>query len=118
MSLRTLRETRIARKKPGVVMVVLGDLPEWFDYDAGTIVVRPGDDLTRMDWRPMVGLLAAVFLIGQDLDRFLAVLDALRSSGAVLFGAANWTGVYPLLTDANEEHERLLRRGWEALCRC
>jgi hypothetical protein len=118
MSLRALRETRLARQKPGVVMVVIGELPEWFDYDPGTIVVRPGDDLRRMDWRPMVGLLAAVFLIGQDLQRFLDVLDALRKAGAVLFGAANFAGVHPLLTDANEEHERLLKRAWEQLCQC
>lgn len=118
MSLQALRSVRINRQKPGVVMVVIGDLPKWFDYDHGTIVVRPQDEIARMDWRPMVGLLAALFLIGQDLGRFLAVLDALRSAGAVLFGAANWTGSYPLLTDSTEEHERLLRRAWEQLCRC
>lgn len=118
MSLRALRDVRIDRQKPPVVMVVIGDLPEWFDRDHGTIVVRPGDDLARMDWRPVVGILAAVFLIGQDLGRFLAVLDSVRAAGAVLFGAANWTGAYPLLDGADEEHERLLRRGWEVLCRC
>lgn len=109
----------MSHRKPGIVMVVIGDLPRWIDADHhGTIVVRHGDDPARMDWRPMVGVMAAVFLVGQDLGRFLAVLDALRDAGAVLFGAANWTGAYPLLADATDEHTRLLRRGWEALCRC
>lgn len=117
MSLRALREVRMDRQKPGVVMVVIGDLPQWFDYDHGTIVVRPDDELSRMDWRPMVGITAAVFLLGQDLERFLGVLDALRRAGAVLFGAANWTGVYPLLADADDTHAGLLTRAWEQLCR-
>lgn len=118
MSLQSLRAARLDRQKPGVVMVVIGDLPAWFDYDAGTIVIRPTDEPRSMDWRPMVGLLAAVFTIVQRPDLTLAVLDSLQAAGAKLFGAASDLGVFPLLTDAPEEHERLLRRGWEALCRC
>lgn len=119
MTLSLLREVRHARLKPGIVMVVLADLPRWFDEtDPRTIVVRPADDIARMDWRPTLNLLTAVFCRDPNLSRFLAVLDALQKAGATLFGAATEFGIFPLLTDATEDHERLLRRGWEALCRC
>jgi hypothetical protein len=71
-----------------------------------------------MDWRPLVGLPVAVFCRDECVRHMVAVLDALKRAGATLFGAAASYGVFPLLVDANEEHERLLRRGWEALCRC
>jgi hypothetical protein len=119
MSLTTLRQVRMERLRPGLVMVLLADLPEWLERaDPTTIIVRPGDAPTRMDWRPVVQLPAAVFCRDEALHHFLTVLDALQAVGAKMFGAATSFGVFPLSTDANEEHERLLRRGWEALCRC
>jgi hypothetical protein len=119
MSLRLLRDVRMSRLKPGVVMVVLADLPAWLDdEDPRTIIVRPQAEPEHMDWRPMLGLPAAVFCRDECLHHMLTVLDALQHAGAKLFGAAASYGIFPLLVGADEEHERLLRRGWEALCRC
>lgn len=118
MSLRAIRDVRLQRQKPSMVMVVIGDLPAWMETDPGTVVVRPGDDLSRVDWRPMVGVSAAVFTICQRPDLTLTVLDALRAAGAVLVGAASDLGIFPLLQGPTEEHERLLQRAWDQLCRC
>lgn len=117
MSLDTLRQWRQAGYKPkGVIFVVIGDVDPIHDSES-TVIVKPDDSPWTMDWWPMVGLTAAVFTM-QPLPRLtIAVLDALQAVNVKIFGAADQFGVYPLLQDADEKHERLLQRAWELLCR-
>jgi hypothetical protein len=118
MSLALLRDIRRSGMKPGVVMVYLANLPGWFDReDPRSIVIRPGDEPARMDWRALLNLPTAVFCRDECLSHFLPVLDAIQAAGGRLWGAATSFGVLPLTTEANEEHERLLRRAWEQLCK-
>jgi hypothetical protein len=70
-----------------------------------------------MDWRPLVGLTAAIFTMQPLPHLTIAVLDALQALEVKLFGAADQSGVHPLLEGADESHERLLQRMWELLCR-
>lgn len=116
MSLQALREVRLSRRKPGVVLVVIGaerDLPM---DEFSVVTVREGDEPRRMDWRPMLGVLAVVLTVRPLPHLTIAVLDALQAAGAKLFGAASDLGTFPLLQDADESHDRLLRRAWELAC--
>jgi hypothetical protein len=116
MSLQAIREVRIHGQKPGLALVLIGDVQPPPMDDFRFVVVRSSDDPRLMDWRPMVGLTAAVFTLQPLAHITLGVLDALQSTGVKLFGAADCEGFYPLLENADESHERLLRRTWELLC--
>lgn len=116
MSLQALREVRIHGKKPGVVLILIGDVrPPPMD-EFRFVVVRSSDEPRLMDWRPMLGLTAVVVTLQPLAHITLGVLDALQAMGVKLFGAADRQGFYPLLENADESHERLLRRSWELLC--
>ena len=119
MSLEAIRQLRRRGQKPdGVVLVLLGDRPRWLDDDASLVVIRPADEPRFMDWRPMVGLWAAVFTAdNQPPARTLSVLNALEGAGAKFFGAADATGAYPMTVGAGDEHRWCLQRTREALCR-
>jgi hypothetical protein len=117
MSLETIREWRRSGYKPsGAILVAIGDVDPRHDAE-NVVIVKPTDSPATMDWRPMVGLTAAVFTLQPLPHLTIAVLDALQAVNVKLFGAADQTGVHPLLEDADQSHERLLRRAWELLCR-
>lgn len=117
MTLQAIRDVRKTGLKPGVVFVVIGDIAPPMD-EFRVVVVRPTDDPERMDWRPMLGLTAAVFVLGSFSLLATAVLDALQPLRVDLFGVASADDAGPVFTVSNESHERLLRRAWELLCRC
>jgi hypothetical protein len=116
LSLETLRQWRRAGYRPGgMALVVIGDVAP--DTDAEYVVmVKPTDEPRLMDWRPLVGMTAAVFTMQPLPHLTIAVLDALNAMGIKVFGAADQFGVHPLLEGADEKHERLLQRAWELLC--
>jgi hypothetical protein len=117
MSLDTIRQMRRAGQKPEVVYVVIGEVAKRpREGDSGYVWVRAYDHPALMDWRPLVGLLTVVVTTQPLPHLTIAVLDALHAASAKLFGAADTTGVYPLLEGADDEHAALLRRTWEALC--
>lgn len=118
MSLQALREVRLNRRKPGVVLVVIGADAEPPMDGFSVVLVREDDDLRHMDWRPMLGVLAVVLTVKPLPHLTIAVLDALQAAGAKLFGAASDLGTFALQADADESHERLLRRAWELACQC
>ena len=115
MSLDAIRTMRRAGQKPAVVMVVIGERPSLVDDDAGVVFIRPGDQPAGMDWRPLVGVLVAVFTLQPLPALTIAVLDALQAAGARLFGAADTTGVYAVV-DETGAGERLMQRSWRLLC--
>jgi hypothetical protein len=116
MSLEAVRKMRRAGHKPQVVMVVVGQPSDLIQDDAGIVIVRPTDSPAAMDWRPLIGVVVAVYTLSPLPHLTIAVLDALQAAGAKLFGAADRSGVYALLEGADEQHERLLRRSMELLC--
>ena len=118
MSLTAIREVRLTGRKPGAVLVLIGAEREPLMDGFAVVLVREGDQPARMDWRPMLGVVAAVLTVKPLPHLTLAVLDALRGAGAKLFGAASDLGVFPLLENADEEHERMLRHAWELACQC
>lgn len=116
MSLDAIRNLRRSGVKPSrAVYVVIGDTSALLD-EATSVVVRATDRPQAMDWGALVGLPVTVFTMQPLPHLTIAVLDALRDIGAKVFGAADSSGVYPLLMDADESHEALLRRAWELLC--
>lgn len=117
MSLETLRHWRLTGHKPrGSILVVIGDVDPRIDAE-NVVIVKPSDNPRTMDWRPLVGLTAAIFTMQPLPHLTVAVLDALQAARVKLFGAADHEGVYPLLENADESHELLLQRTWRLLCR-
>lgn len=115
MSLEAIRQLRRAGQKPSVVFVVIGHTDAPLDPNT-SVHVRAADEPALMDWRPLVGVTVALFTLQPLPHLTLQVLDALQAVGVKVFGAADNSGFHPLLVDADESHERLLRRGWELLC--
>lgn len=117
MSLDALRKLRRAGHQPvAPVWIVIGNRPRWLEDDATVVVVRDADDPRFMDWRPVLGLLVAIFALDQEPTRQLQVLEAVQLAGARIFGCADTTGAYPLLEGADARHEAVLRHAWEGLC--
>lgn len=118
MSLEALRQLRRGGHKPqSPIWIVIGTKPRWLSDDATVVIVREADEPQFMDWRPVLGLVVAIFTLQPDPARTLQVLEATQAAGARIFGAADTTGAYPLLEGADERHTALLRNAWETLCR-
>lgn len=117
MTLQAIAKVRRKGVKPGVVSVVIGPVPAWFDDDEGAIVVREGDTPEAMDWRPVIGVWVALFQTKQLPDLTIRTLDALKNAGAKCYGLADHTGTYPTVMNAGEEHHANLARTWRQLCR-
>jgi len=118
MSLHDIRAMRMARKKPGIVWVVVGALRRDFQGDQIIVEVKPDAQISLIDWRPLVGLPVVIFAT-QSLPALTArVLTALEAAGARLFGVADETGLHPFLDTPENNQKAKLAMGsaMELLC--
>lgn len=116
MSLEAIRAVRLQNARPGVVSLVIGPVPRWFEDDEQAIVIPEDCTPEFLDWRPVIGLSLAVFQTKPLPDLTLRVIAAANAAGARFYGAADHTGAYPLTADATDEQARNLRRTWSLLC--
>lgn len=117
MSIQDLLELRMMRQKPeSMITVFIGKRPKWKPDGPTIVVVSPTDRPAVLDWRPLIGLWVCVVMAGDDYALAGQVLDALKESGAKVFGAAYPCGTYPCIADPTKEHHRVLRETRELLC--
>lgn len=110
MSLQTLRDMRMARRRPGLLMVVIGARTPVDDRpDVVTVLDAP----ERLDWRPVIGVPAAFFVAGDALELGERAFKAALAAGAVPIGMVHG-GDAVTLDDAAKP---ILAQMWEALCR-
>lgn len=111
MSLEDLRKHRIAGRVPPVVWVIVGDKPKIKIAGPGFVMIAPGDDVRRMDLRPLIGLNVSVFELGEHADLFEAAVLAVDSAKPKTTGISTSFGV----SGVSENHESVLRRARELL---
>lgn len=112
MSLSTLRELRLSGAKPdGIVKVVVGKRTP-ADSRPDVVSVTSEDRPHLMDWRPLVGLPAAVFVCRGADDLAERTFDAITAAKCKPSGACWHDG--PVSDD--EPSRPILKRMWEALC--
>lgn len=121
MSLQAIREMRLQRVKPnGVVNVIVGKAPSFCKRDADLIELPRGSQPGLMDWRPVVGLWVAFYLVDEDWTVMDSAVKAADAAGAKLLGFASKSNAYPLAnfadTETEEKVKRLMRRELEAMC--
>lgn len=123
MSLAAIRELRMARQKPSAVLsVVIGEAPKSWKDDPSLIELRAGCEPRLMDWRPVVGLWAAFYLIRPDWTLLDGAVECCEKAGAKIFGFVHAGKAHPLiaLTDdptLQQQAAASLRNTWETLCR-
>ena len=122
MSLQAIRDMRLQRQKPKAVLsVVVGKAPSFCRRDADVIELPRGSQPGLMDWRPVVGLWVAFYLVDKDWTVMDAAVKAAEAAGAKLLGIATDGKAYPLATFADAEAEqkmmRLMCRELEAMCK-
>lgn len=121
MSLNAIRDLRIKRMKPSnLVTVVIGTAPALWRGDSELIELPPGSQPRLMDWRPVVGLWTAFYMVKPDWLVMDAAIDCASKAGAKLFGFVHAGQAHPLATfdkpDDNKKAAFLMRAEWEALC--
>lgn len=113
MSLQDLTYLRTRGKVPTMVWVVVGDRPRMQMDGPDMVVIRPVDDVKRMDFRPLIGLHVDLFECGNHpelFDETAKSIDAARpKSTGYARNAKSVSGV-------NDAHEAVLKRAWEFLC--
>lgn len=122
MTLQAIRDMRLQRVKPnGVVNVIVGKAPKFCRSDPDVIELPRGSQPGLMDWRPVVGLWVAFYLVDKDWTVMDAAVKAADAAGAKLLGFATDGKAYPLANFADPETEekvkRLMRRELEAMCK-
>lgn len=121
MSLIDIRTMRLNRTKPkNFVTVVIGTAPEAYRGDSEVIELPVGCQPKLMDWRPVVGLWTAFYMVTPDWSVMTAAIDCASAAGAKLFGFVHAGKAHSLATfDKPEDEKRaayLMRAEWEALC--
>ena len=99
MSLATLRDIRLIRKRPAAVLLVTLDCPRkwsWLRDDPAIIWLPKQSDVRSHDLRPLTGLPVTALVDSVD-KRDAEVREALGSVGAVLRGIAD--GQRAVVTD-------------------
>lgn len=122
MSLQAIRDMRLRRVKPtGVLSVIVGKAPSFCRANAEVIELPRGCQPGLMDWRPVVGLWVAFYLVDKDWTVIDAAVKAADAAGAKLLGFATDGKAYPLATFADADTEqkvtRLMCRELEAMCK-
>lgn len=112
MCLQSLTYLRMNGKAPAAVWVVVGDKPRMQLEGPDLVLIRPTDDVKRMDFRPLIGLHVDVFENGDYPDLFEATAVAIDAAKPKTTGLANRNGVDGL----SPEHDVILKRTWELLC--
>ena len=121
MSLIDIRTMRINHVKPkNFVTVVIGQAPATWRGDAELIELPKGCQPRMMDWRPIVGLWTAFYMVNSDWTVMDAAIDCASKAGAKLFGFVHAGQAHSLaIFDKPEDEKRaayLMRAEWEALC--
>jgi len=121
MSLIDIRTMRINRVKPSnLVSVVIGQAPTAWKGAAELIELPQGCQPRLMDWRPVVGLWTAFYLVKPDWAVMDAAIDCASKAGAKLFGFVHAGRAYSLATFEKPEDETranyLMCLEWKALC--
>ena len=125
MTLAAIRELRLAHKKPAdVLTIVIGDAPKRWKEDPSCIELKPGSQPRLMDWRPVVGLWSAFYLLTPDWVLMDSTIDCVGAAGGRLFGFAHKGVGYPLVTPTDVSDVNLtpqaafaLTNIWDSLCR-
>lgn len=125
MSLQAIRDIRIQRKKPdSVLTVVVGQSPKLWLGDPTLIELRPGSLPRLMDWRPVVGLWTAFYMLTTDWTVLDSAITCASDAGAKLFGFVDKGIGYPLAlpadagdSDFNFDATQTLQRIWDSLCK-
>lgn len=112
MCLQSITYLRMNGKAPAAVWVVVGDKPRMQLEGPDLVLIRPTDDVKRMDFRPLIGLHVDVFENGDYPDLFEATAVAIDAAKPKTTGLANRNGVDGL----SPEHDVILKRTWELLC--
>ena len=121
MSLIDIRTMRLNRTKPkNFVTVVIGIAPAAYRGDSEVIELPAGCQPRLMDWRPVVGLWTAFYMVNLDWTVMDAAIDCASAAGAKLFGFVHAGKAHPLAIFNKLEDEKraayLMRAEWEALC--
>lgn len=125
MSLQAIRDMRMQRKKPAdVLTVVIGEAPQFWKDDASLIELRPGCQPTMLDWRPVVGLWTAFYMLKPDWTVMDAAIGSAHAAGAKLFGFVHAGVGYPLALAIDQNDKKFnndarqrLQEIWESLCK-
>lgn len=122
MSLQAIRDMRMQRQKPSAILsIIIGEAPKGWKSDANLIELRPGCQPALMDWRPVVGLWTAFYMLTPDWAVMDAAVDAATKAGAKLFGFVHAGKAHTLCDFDKPENEKraafLMRAEWEALCK-
>lgn len=112
MSLQDLTYLRISGKVPASVWIVVGDRPRMQMDGPDLVLIRPTDDVKRLDLRALVGLHVDVFENGDYPELFDAAASAIDAAKPKATGLAR----RGMASGINDQHEAVLRRAWEALC--
>ena len=120
MSLLTIRELRLQRKTPNaVISIIVGESA--FKGDANVIELRPGCQPILMDWRPVVGLWVAFYLLKPDWFVMDSAIQCASKAGAKLFGFVHAGKAQTLCKfEKTEDQNRavhLMSGEWEAMCK-
>lgn len=117
MSLDAIRSVRRQGFRPGLVWLVIGPVPRWLDDDETVVLIREDSTPEFMDWRAVVGIKLAIFQTRLLPAMTLRAIKAAEAAGARFYGAADATGVYPMVNEPTDEHRRNLQKSWEMLCK-
>lgn len=113
MSLQDLIHLRMSGKVPAAVWVIVGDRPRMPIDGPDVVHIAAHEDARRLDLRPLIGLHVDLFENGDHPELFEATalaVDAAKPNSTGLASKGRACGV-------NDEHEAVLRRTWELLCR-
>jgi len=124
MSLQAIRDMRMQRAKPSTVLtVVVGDAPKHWKDDPALIELKPGCQPRLMDWRPVVGLWAAFYLLKPDWTVMDAAVDCAAAAGAKLYGFVHAGVGYPLAVPLDPSDTKFIKLAtynlqdiWNSLC--
>lgn len=121
MSLTDIRAMRLNRVKPkNFVTVVIGQAPEAYRSDLEVIELPVGCQPRLMDWRPVVGLWTAFYMMTPDWLVMDAAIDCASNAGAKLFGFVHDGKAHMLCDFEKPENQKravqLMRDEWEAMC--
>lgn len=110
MSLDQLRTLRRAGRRPAMVSLVIGKPPGWFDDGPSYAVVR---DARNADLSPLLEMPVHVFDLTGNADELERVMQGLGAVQAKVMGVCGSIGA----CGVSEEHERVMVRYRERLCR-
>lgn len=125
MSLAAILDLRMKRQVPqSVLTVVIGEAPKAWKPDPSLIEIKPGSEPRLMDWRPVVGLPVAFYMVLDDWNLMNAAVESAHKAGAKLFGFVHKGTAYSLIGEQLREDDRdqwLVKNNllgiWGSLCR-